>query len=312
MVDSLLTILVFAIIVAGIWLFVRSARRPKSLRASELSQLLDNVRLMSGTQFEGFVAELLRAMGYQVQVLGRSGDQGVDVLLSAADGRIAVQCKNYAKPVGNKPVQEVFAGASYHNCRHAWVVAPAGFTKGAFELAATTGVSLFDENGLRAWIKEVDRRAAAQGGNGAPNKKVSAINGRIVSDHEAYDALLDKFEQQLNVLAELHTTRRQNSASYEQDRALVRRWSTTYERMTSSIKDVLAKLDTLEGRTPDLATDQRIARRAELAAKREQIENGEVSEPSGMDDHIRKLAELRDAGVLSDEEFEAKKKQLLD
>ncbi len=31
-----------------------------------------------------------------------------------------------------------------------------------------------------------------------------------------------------------------------------------------------------------------------------------------MDDHIRKLAELRDAGVLSEEEFEAKRNQLLD
>lgn len=288
-------------------------RRAEELSvAVQLARRLERAQYMSGPQFEAFVAEVLRASGHQATVLGGSGDQGVDVIAVRNDQRIAIQCKNHAKRVGNKPVQEVFAGARHHNCRHAWVVAPAGFTKGAFELAATTGVSLFDENGLRAWIKEVDHRAATQGNDGAPKKKVSAINGRIVSDHEAYDALLDKFEQQLSVLAKLHATRGQHKASYEQDRSLAREWSTTYEQMTSNIKDVLIKLDTLEGRTPDLATDQRIARRAELAARREQIENDEVSEPSGMDDHIRKLAELRDAGVLSEEEFEAKRNQLLD
>ena len=95
---------------------------------------------MNGPQFEAFMADLLAAMGHRPTVLGGSGDQGVDILLDAADGeKVAVQCKNHAKPVGNTAVQEVFAGAAYHGGRHAWVVAPAGFTKGAFELARSVG-----------------------------------------------------------------------------------------------------------------------------------------------------------------------------
>lgn len=81
-----------------------------------------------------------------------SGDQGVDVILQATDGRIAVQCKNYRKAVGNKPVQEVYAGARHHRCQHAWVVAPSGYTKGAYELARSVGVLLFDANSMDRWI----------------------------------------------------------------------------------------------------------------------------------------------------------------
>jgi HJR/Mrr/RecB family endonuclease len=61
---------------------------------------------MSGVQFELYVAGLLRAMGHTTRVLGGSGDQGVDLSVDYFGERVAVQCKNYAKLVGNRPVQE--------------------------------------------------------------------------------------------------------------------------------------------------------------------------------------------------------------
>lgn len=117
---------------------------------------------MSGGQFEIFVADLFRAMGYQANVLGGSGDQGVDIIALVDNQRVAVQCKNYKKAVGNKPVQEVYAGARHHRCASAWVVAPRGYTKGAFELAGSVGVLLFDANSIRQWINRVDEAAKAR------------------------------------------------------------------------------------------------------------------------------------------------------
>lgn len=104
---------------------------------------------MSGAQFEIFVADLFRAMGHKATVMAKSGDQGVDVIADYSGERVAVQCKNYKKRVGNKPVQEVYAGAKHHGCSQAWVIAPRGHTKGAFELARSVGVSLFDESTIR-------------------------------------------------------------------------------------------------------------------------------------------------------------------
>jgi hypothetical protein len=93
--------------------------------------------------------------------IGRScaggGDQGVDIVVNPRGERTAVQCKNHSKPVGNRPVQEVHAGACYHRWTAAWVVAPAGYTRGALALAQSTGVSLYDANAIHRWIKNVDK-----------------------------------------------------------------------------------------------------------------------------------------------------------
>lgn len=138
-----------------VWFLVRRSilSTPK---AQDLLSGLQGLRSMSGGQFEVFTAQVLRGMGYRATVLGGSGDQGVDIIAAGADGKIAVQCKNYSRAVGNKPVQEVYAGARHHRCDHAWVVAPQGYTKGAHELAKSVGVRLFDADSIRVWIKLVD------------------------------------------------------------------------------------------------------------------------------------------------------------
>jgi HJR/Mrr/RecB family endonuclease len=154
--NGLLTLLVLVgIAVAAVWL-VRQLSGPKTTTAREFTQRFAAVDLMSGVQFEHFVANLFQEMGYRATVLGGSGDQGVDVIFDYFGERVAVQCKNYKRAVGNKPVQEVYAGARYHRCAQAWVVAPAGYTKGAHDLAKSTGVLLFDANAIRQWIQKVD------------------------------------------------------------------------------------------------------------------------------------------------------------
>jgi restriction system protein len=154
--DTWLALLVLVgILAAAVWL-VRSVSGPKTPTARELARRFEMVRAMSGPQFEVFVAELFRAMGHGATMLGGAGDQGVDIVVSYHGERVAVQCKNYRRAVGNKPVQEVFAGARHHGCQQAWVVAPAGYTRGAYELASSTGVSLHDASSIGQWIRQVD------------------------------------------------------------------------------------------------------------------------------------------------------------
>jgi hypothetical protein len=147
---------VIGIVATVAWVAWRFKSRPTTPTARELSERFQAVRSMSGAQFEDFVADLLRAMGHQVVSCGGAGDQGVDIIVNPRGGRIAVQCKNHVKPAGNKPVQEVYAGARHHRCVEAWVVAPAGYTRGAIELAKSTHVSLHDADSVHRWISRVD------------------------------------------------------------------------------------------------------------------------------------------------------------
>ena len=131
--------------------------RPTTPTARELFLRFEAVRSMSGAQFEVFTADLFRALGHQAVVLGGAGDQGVDVIVNRRGERVALQCKNHKRAVGNRPVQEVFAGARHHRCVEACVVAPGGYTRGAIALARSRGVSLFDADSVRQWIRQVDK-----------------------------------------------------------------------------------------------------------------------------------------------------------
>src|SRR5829696_7591309 len=147
---------------------------PTTPTAVELSRRFEEVRSMSGAQFEVFVADLFRAMGHQAVVLGGAGDQGVDIVVNRRGVRVAVQCKNHKKPVNNKAVQEVYAGARHHRCEGACVVAPAGYTRGAIDLARSTEVSLFDTGSIHQWIRKADklekeRASETKSGNGHEN-----------------------------------------------------------------------------------------------------------------------------------------------
>jgi HJR/Mrr/RecB family endonuclease len=78
--NGLLTLLVLVgIAVAAVWL-VRQLSGPKTRTAREFMQRFAAVDLMSGVQFEHFVANLFQEMGHRATVLGGSGDQGVDVI----------------------------------------------------------------------------------------------------------------------------------------------------------------------------------------------------------------------------------------
>ncbi len=77
-----------------------------------------------------------------------NGDQGVDLIASIEDLRVCIQCKCFAKPVGNKAVQEIAAGKTHWKGTHAVVVGKSGFTKSAKSLAESTKVILTSDSEL--------------------------------------------------------------------------------------------------------------------------------------------------------------------
>ena len=78
---------------------------------------------MDGYQFEYQCAEILKRNGFsRVQVTQSSGDQGVDIIAHKHRKKYGIQCKYYSYPVGNKAVQEAYAGANFYDCDRAMVM----------------------------------------------------------------------------------------------------------------------------------------------------------------------------------------------
>ena len=61
---------------------------------------------------------------------------------------VCIQCKRYAKPVGNKAVQEVVVAKIHSGVDYGCVIATGGFTKSAVELANTTPTTIIPAEGI--------------------------------------------------------------------------------------------------------------------------------------------------------------------
>jgi hypothetical protein len=109
-------------------------------------------RDMRAAEFEGFLAEVLTTLGYDVQQTGQSGDQGVDLIAVKHGRRIAVQAKGYSGSVGNAAVQETFAGMAHYQCHACAVVTNSSYTAAAVSLAESTRCLLVHEGNFREFV----------------------------------------------------------------------------------------------------------------------------------------------------------------
>lgn len=119
---------------------------------------------MDGWEFERFCADVLKKNRYDnVEVTKGSGDQGVDVLAERDGIKYAIQCKHYSHVVGNKAVQEIFAGKQFYHCHVGIVMTNNYFTQSAKELAKENGIILWDKDYLSRFLKGYDDCEYVQG-----------------------------------------------------------------------------------------------------------------------------------------------------
>lgn len=110
---------------------------------------------MSGSEFENFISDLFKKMGYTTRVTKSSGDQGIDVLASKNDYIVAIQAKCYSGIVGNHAIMEAVAGMRYYKANKCMVITNSSFTKSAQELAKANEVELWDRQVLKEKIDEI-------------------------------------------------------------------------------------------------------------------------------------------------------------
>lgn len=127
----------------------------------ELASFLreDLVSNMDGHAFERFIGLGFFLQGYEIEITPKSGDQGVDIIASRGDRRIAIQCKRFAKGalVSNSAIQEIFAGMSYYKCTDGLLVTTSSLTSHARELADSLGIKYWDEQYIKVLCSDALR-----------------------------------------------------------------------------------------------------------------------------------------------------------
>jgi restriction system protein len=101
---------------------------------------------LSAESFEDFVGELFEMIGFEVEQVGGSGDEGADLRLRRNDGLIAVvQCKYQRQTVVGSPVLQKFLGTIHHTHSHkGFFVTTSTFSLAAEKFAAEHPIELID------------------------------------------------------------------------------------------------------------------------------------------------------------------------
>lgn len=96
------------------------------------------------------------------------GDGGIDVIVNLPDdGKLAIQCKNYIEPVGNKVIGEILQGWGNFKATELAIVSPSGFTPQCIEYAKKSEsfhnikIHLIDELSLRRLADKANQKLKA-------------------------------------------------------------------------------------------------------------------------------------------------------
>jgi|GEM_PF-2737060 len=103
---------------------------------------------LTGTEYELYCLQELRASGWTASVTRATGDQGIDLIATIESITVVGQCKYYSNPVGNAAVQEAIAGREFQRADYAFVVTNSTFTSAAKSLAAAANVLLLHHSEL--------------------------------------------------------------------------------------------------------------------------------------------------------------------
>jgi restriction system protein len=111
---------------------------------------------LSGTDFEKLLYRLFQAMGYSVEHIGHSGDQGGDLIANKNGERILIQAKCYRDwSVGNEAVQQVVGAMKFYNCNKTMVITTSAFfTPEAHSLAKANNTELISKDPLSQMLME--------------------------------------------------------------------------------------------------------------------------------------------------------------
>jgi len=171
----------------GEWL---SIEKIQLNREAEIG-LTDNFASMSSREFEFFIAELLKAMDYDIiEVTPATGDFGADIVAKKGGVIVAVQCKKYNEDnyVSNQDIQKSIGSMNYRNASHAIFVTTSYYTKKAIEQKKNTSIDLWDKDTLHGYVKKYLLKKNV-------SEILDAIESAKLKDEEAKQIKKDKIEE---------------------------------------------------------------------------------------------------------------------
>ena len=125
-----------------------SSNVEKKIETKENAITMEYIDQMTGEEFEKFIGDYFKKLGYKATVTPLAGDFGVDIIVENELVKIGIQAKRYSDRVTNSAIQEIVAGIKHYNLDKGMVITNNYFTRAAKELAKENNIILWDRDTL--------------------------------------------------------------------------------------------------------------------------------------------------------------------
>jgi restriction endonuclease Mrr len=103
---------------------------------------------LGGIEFEQELGKLFMARGYHMQSTPRTGDEGVDLVVTKNGKTTVVQCKAQKARAGQPVVRDLYGSVFHFRADKAILACTGGFTKGVYEFVQGKPIILIDSSDI--------------------------------------------------------------------------------------------------------------------------------------------------------------------
>lgn len=147
----------------------KRVERARQAYEREIMATADYWQSLSGLQFEIELAKLLTSRGFYATVTKGSNDGGIDIVARSTEGRIAIQCKRYAKPVGPAVIRELYGVVTADRFDLGILAVTGGVTKGVTEFIKGKPLRVFGLSEIVSMQMELNEAESAPPAKAASN-----------------------------------------------------------------------------------------------------------------------------------------------
>lgn len=115
---------------------------------------------INGYEFEDYVSNILRDMGFEIEQTTYSNDGGIDIIANynkpIFSGRYIVQCKNWQGSVGAPEIRDLYGVVMDQRANKGILITPSDFTEQAYEFAKGKNIELINGDILTKLAEKTD------------------------------------------------------------------------------------------------------------------------------------------------------------
>jgi len=130
-------------------------------RLSGLS--IDEIGALSPAQFERFVGKAFAALGHEVELRGKPGDGGVDLIVRRDGETAVVQCKRYQGTVSPAVLRDLYGTMQHLGADKGYLVTTGRLSSKAIRWVAGKPITVIGRESIHYWLRHADHAMKESG-----------------------------------------------------------------------------------------------------------------------------------------------------